>query len=144
MEGSDQSVRIAVLDHALDPAAALAEVGHLQAGAVALFVGTVRDHSPGRSGVTHLDYEAFEGRVHEVIATIVREATERWPLLATVVEHRTGRVELGGPAVVVAVSSAHRSDAFDAARYVIDELKQRAPLWKKEHWSEGAEWVEGA
>lgn len=144
MERSDQSVRIAVLEHTLDPAAALKEVEHPQAGAVALFMGTVRDHSPGRSAVTHLDYEAFEGRVHDVISQIVDEALERWPVLAVVVEHRTGRVELGSPAVVVAVSTAHRGDAFDAARYLIDELKGRAPLWKKEHWEGGAEWVEGA
>lgn len=144
MEGSAQSVRIAVLDRPLDAAAALAEVGRPEAGAVALFVGTVRDHSEGRSGVTHLEYEAFEGRVEDVIAAIVAEAVERWPILAGVVEHRIGRVELGGPAVVVAVSTAHRGDAFEAARYLIDELKARAPLWKKEHWPGGAEWVEGA
>ncbi|MGA7272179.1 MAG: molybdenum cofactor biosynthesis protein MoaE, partial [Acidimicrobiia bacterium] len=75
---------------------------------------------------------------------IVTEALERWPILAGVVEHRVGRVEVGEPSVVVAVSSAHRADAFAAARYLIDELKARAPLWKKEHWSGGAEWVEGA
>jgi molybdopterin synthase catalytic subunit len=144
MEGSAQSVRIAVLDRPLDAAAAFAEVGRPEAGAVALFVGTVRDHSEGRSGVTHLEYEAFEGRVEDVIAAIVAEAVERWPILAGVVEHRIGRVELGGPAVVVAVSTAHRGDAFEAARYLIDELKARAPLWKKEHWPGGAEWVEGA
>ena len=133
-----------MVDRPIDPTAVLAEVENPGAGAVALFLGTVRDHSPGRSGVTHLDYEAFDGRVHEVIDRIVAEAGERWPILAAVVEHRVGRVELGGIAVVVAVSSAHRSDAFDAARFVIDELKERAPLWKKEHWSGGAEWVEGA
>lgn len=144
MEGSAQSVRIAVLDRPLDAAAALTEVAHPGAGAVALFVGTVRDHSEGRSGVTHLEYEAFEGRVEEVIAAIVAEANERWPILVGVVEHRIGRVELGGPAVVVAVSTAHRGDAFEAARYLIDQLKARAPLWKKEHWPGGAEWVEGA
>lgn len=144
MEHPGQPVRIAVVDRPLDPAAALAEVENPGAGAVALFLGTVRDHSPGRRGVTHLDYEAFEGRVQEVIEAIVAEAQQRWPILAAVVEHRVGRVELGGIAVVVAVSSAHRGDAFDAARYLIDELKDRAPLWKKENWPGGAEWVEGA
>lgn len=144
MEGSAQSVRIAVIDRPLDVAAALAEVGHPGAGAVALFVGTVRDHSEGHSGITQLEYEAFEGRVEDVIAAIVAEAVERWPILAGVVEHRIGRVDLGGPTVVVAISTAHRGDAFEAARYLIDELKARAPLWKKEHWPGGAEWVEGA
>lgn len=131
-------------DRPLDPNGALKEVERAEAGAVAVFVGTVRDHSEGRSGVTHLDYEAFEDRVEGAIERIVAEAQERWEILAGVVEHRVGRVHLGEPAVVVAVSSAHRADAFEAARYLIDELKKRAPLWKKEHWPGGAEWVEGA
>ncbi len=144
MDSSTQSVRIAVVDRPLDPAAAMQEVGNGAAGAIAVFVGTVRDHSDGREGVTHLEYEAFEERVEEVIRNIVDEAIAKWPILAAVVEHRVGRVDLGEPAVVVAVSTAHRDDAFNAARYLIDELKARAPLWKKEHWPGGAEWVEGA
>ena len=108
------------------------------------FRGDCRDHSDGREGVTHLEYEAFEERVEDVIRVIVEEAASKWPILAAVVEHRVGRVGLGEPAVVVAVSTAHRDDAFGAARYLIDELKARAPLWKKEHWPGGAEWVEGA
>jgi molybdopterin synthase catalytic subunit len=144
MEDADQPVRIEVVDRPLDPAAVLKEVERDDAGAVAVFVGTVRDHSEQRTGVTHLEYEAFEDRVEELISALVAEAGSRWPILAGVVEHRVGWVNLGEPAVVVAVSSAHRSDAFDAARYLIDELKERAPLWKKEHWPGGAEWVEGA
>ena len=144
MEGPEKTVRVAIRDQPLDVAAALAEVQRPDAGAVAVFVGTVRDHSEDRSGVTHLEYEAFEERVEEAIGVIVDEALARWPILAGVVEHRTGEVELGGPAVVVAVSTAHRQDAFEAARYLIDELKSRAPLWKKEHWPGGAEWVAGA
>lgn len=144
MKGADQPVRIEVADRPLDPSSALKEVEREEAGAVALFVGTVRNHSDDHTGVTHLEYEAFEERVEEVIAGLVAEARSRWPILAGVVEHRVGRVSLGEPAVVVAVSTAHRSDAFQAARYLIDELKERAPLWKKEHWPGGAEWVEGA
>ena len=144
MEHVDQPVRIEVVDRPLDPAAVLKEVEREDAGAVSIFVGTVRDHSHQRTGVTHLEYEAFEDRVEKVISAIVAEAGSRWPILSGVVEHRVGRVNLGEPAVVVAVSTAHRSDAFDAARYLIDELKERAPLWKKEHWPGGAEWVEGA
>lgn len=144
MEGGDQPIRIAVVDRPLDPAAAYAEVVHPGAGAVAMFVGTVRDHAEDRHGITHLEYEAFEERVEDVIGQVVGEAVARWPILAGVVEHRIGRVDLGGPAVVVAVATAHRAEAFEAARYLIDELKERAPLWKKEHWPGGAEWVEGA
>jgi molybdopterin synthase catalytic subunit len=95
-------------------------------------------------GVTHLEYEAYAEQVEEKIGGIVAEAGDRWPLLRVVVEHRTGQVVVGEPSVGVAVSSAHRDGAFDAARYVIDELKKRAPIWKKEYWPGGAEWVEGA
>ncbi|MGH8911934.1 MAG: molybdenum cofactor biosynthesis protein MoaE [Acidimicrobiia bacterium] len=144
MERQSQTVRIAVLDRPLDPAAAMAEVGRPAAGAVAVFVGTVRDHSTHHAGVTHLEYEAYEERVSDVIAVVVAEAEARWPILAGVVEHRIGRVDLGGAAVVVAVSASHRGDAFEAARYLIDEIKARAPLWKKEHWPGGGQWVEGA
>jgi molybdopterin synthase catalytic subunit len=144
MEGAEKTVRVAISDRALDPAAAFAEVQRPDAGAVSVFVGTVRDHSDDHSGVTHLEYEAFEERVEESIGAIVDEALARWPILAGVVEHRVGKVELGGAAVVVAVSTAHRQDAFEAARYLIDELKARAPLWKKEHWPGGAEWIAGA
>lgn len=144
MEATGQTVRIAVRDTQLDPAAAWKEVGHPRAGAVAVFVGTVREHSPEREGITHLEYEAFEERVVDSIAEVVAEAEARWPILAGVVEHRVGTVAVGDPAVVVAVSTAHRSDAFEAARYLIDELKARAPLWKKEHWPGGGEWVAGA
>lgn len=133
-----------MVDRPLDPSACLAEVGDPAAGAVAVFVGTVRDHSDDHSGVTHLDYEAYDDHVVESIAVVVAEAQQRWPIVRGVVEHRIGRVGLGEPAVVVAVSTAHRADAFEAARYLIDELKARAPLWKKETWPGGSEWVEGA
>lgn len=122
----------------------LEEVSRPEAGAVALFLGTVRNHSPQRRGVTHLEYEVYRsqacGKIHEIAA----EALERWPVLAMAVEHRVGKVEVGGVAVAVAVSSAHRAEAFGAARYLIDELKARAPIWKKEHWESGAEWSLGS
>lgn len=144
MENQEQPIRIAVVDRPLSVSDAYEEVGRAAAGAVALFVGTARDHSPGRTGVSHLEYEAFEERVVDVIAQVCAEAREKWPILAGVVEHRVGTVEVGEPAVVVAVSTAHRDAAFEAARYLIDELKARAPLWKKEHWPGGGEWVAGA
>lgn len=128
----------------LDPAALLAAVGRHDAGAQVVFVGSVRDHSDGRSGVTHLVYEAYVEHVEGRIREIVTEARERWPLLSVAVEHRIGRVGLGHPSVVVAVSSAHRGDAFAGGRYLIDELKSRAPIWKQENWPGGTEWIEGA
>ena len=120
------------------------EVASPESGATVVFTGTARDHSVGKTGVTHLEYEAYPDQVEAKIAELVEEARGRWPILNIAVAHRTGRVDVGEPSVVVAVSSAHRGDAFDSARFIIDELKKRAPIWKKEHWSGGAEWVEGA
>ena len=125
----------------IDAASLLARVAQPGAGGVSLFLGTVRDHAAGRDGVTHLEYEAYPGVAEEAIAVIIAEARERWALLAVAVEHRVGSLAVGEAAVGVAISSAHRADGLEAVRYVIDELKSRVPVWKKEHWAGGAEWV---
>lgn len=138
------TVRIRVGPEPIDESALVASVSSPSAGATVLFLGTVRDHSKGHEGVTHLEYEAYGEHVERSIAEIVDEAVGRWPLEAVAVEHRVGTVRLEEASVAVAVSSAHRGDAFDACRYVIDELKARAPLWKKEHWPGGAEWSPGS
>jgi molybdopterin synthase catalytic subunit len=109
-----------------------------------LFLGTARDHSPGHEGVTHLDYEVYAEQVEPKIREIVAEALGQWPVLDVVVEHRSGRVEVGEASVAVAVSAGHRAEAFAAAQYLIDELKTRAPIWKKEHWPGGSEWSQGS
>lgn len=126
----------------IDPATLVARVGAPAAGAVVLFLGTVRDHSADRHGVVALEYEAYTGVVEESIWSVIDEARDRWPLLAVSVAHRTGRLTVGEASVGVAVAAAHRPEAFEAARYLIDELKQRAPIWKKEIWEDGEEWVE--
>ena len=138
------SIRVRVTDLDLDPASLLAEVTRPDAGASVLFVGTVRDHSEGRDGVTHLVYEAYIEHVEARISEICGEAAQTWPILAAVVEHRVGIVAVGQPSVAVAVSTGHRDAAFAAGRYLIDELKARAPIWKQENWAGGREWVEGA
>ena len=144
MEGASPSWRVGVSEKALDPAKLLAEVGDTTAGAIVLFLGTARDHSEGKTGITHLEYEAYPEMVEQKLAEIAGETVHKWPLVRLAVEHRVGEVAIGHPSVVVAVSSAHRDDAFEAGRFVIDELKKRAPIWKKEHWEGGGEWVEGA
>jgi molybdopterin synthase catalytic subunit len=126
----------------IDPAALVARVGVPAAGAVVLFLGTVRDHSADRRGVVALEYEAYAGVVEKSIWAVVGEARNRWSLLAVAVAHRTGRLAVGEASVGVAAAAAHRLEAFEAARYLIDELKQRAPIWKKEIWEDGEEWVE--
>ncbi len=132
---------IAVGPEIIDPSALLASVASPDSGAAVLFLGTVRDHSAGKEGVTHLEYEAYDGVVEAKIAEIVGEARQRWPVRRIAAVHRVGSLDVGEVAVGVAVTSPHRADAFDAGRYVIDELKARVPIWKKEHWPGGAEWV---
>jgi molybdopterin synthase catalytic subunit len=139
-----QSIRVTVGEEPIDGGALVAEVSRPDSGATVLFMGTVRDHSEGKRGVTHLEYEVFAERVVPKIEEIVNDASSRWPVLGVVVEHRSGTVEVGEASVAVAVASAHRSDAFTAARFIIDELKQRAPIWKKEFWPGGAEWSPGS
>lgn len=128
----------------IDADALLDEVRRAGSGATVLFLGTVRDHSDGKEGVTHLEYEVYEEMVEQKIGSVVEEAVAKWPVLAAAVEHRSGVVLLGEASVAVAVAAAHRADAFDAAEFIIDELKKSAPIWKKEHWPGGAEWSRGS
>jgi len=144
MDHAAQTVRVLVGSDPIDTEALVAEVGRPQSGATVLFVGTVRNHSEGKTGVTHLDYEVYAEMVEPKITEVVTEATNKWPVFAVAVEHRSGVVSLGEASVAVAVSSAHRADAFDAAEFIIDQLKRTAPIWKKEHWPGGAEWSQGS
>lgn len=133
---------IEVSEQEIDTGRLIASVAVPTAGAVVLFLGVVRDHSEGREGVTHLEYEAYAGVVEEKIAEIVAELRVTWPDVARVAAaHRTGSLDVGAISVGVAISAPHRAEAFPACRYLIDELKRRAPIWKKEHWPGGAEWV---
>ncbi len=132
---------VAVSAEVLDVAAASEFVATPESGAVVVFLGTVRDHAPGKSGVTHLEYEAYEGVVEPKIMEVVADARSQWPLQRVAALHRVGELAVGEISVIVAASSAHRGPAFEGARFLIDELKKRAPIWKKEHWPGGAEWV---
>jgi molybdopterin synthase catalytic subunit len=144
MNQSPQSVSVSVGDEMIDPTALVDSVGRADSGATVLFLGTVRDHSEGKTGVTHLEYEVYAEMVEPKICQIVTDACGRWPVLSVGVVHRSGVVEVGEVSVAVAVSSGHRADAFEAARFIIDELKERAPIWKKEFWPGGAEWSRGS
>lgn len=110
-------------------------------GAVVTFSGTARDHSAGRAGVHRLEYEAYEEQVVVRLGAIAAAMRERWPTLGRVaLLHRVGEVGIGESAVVVAVSSPHRAEAFDAARFGIDTLKATVPIWKREAWDGGESW----
>jgi molybdopterin synthase catalytic subunit/molybdopterin converting factor small subunit len=116
------------------------EVRSDEAGAIATFTGTTRSHSRGRA-VTHLDYEAYEGMAERVMAEIAESLQARYALTGIAIHHRVGRVSIGETSVVIAVSAPHRADALAACRDAIDELKERVPLWKKEVYEGGEEWI---
>jgi molybdopterin synthase catalytic subunit len=137
-------LRSALRSEALEVGEMIAAAGSPQAGAIVVFLGTARDHSQGKEGITHLEYEAYPEHVVPKLDEILEEAAGKWDLVAALVEHRVGEVKVGEASVAVVVSSSHREEAFAAGRYIIEELKKRAPLWKKEHWPGGGEWVEGA
>jgi len=127
----------------LDPAAIAGLVARNGDGAVATFVGLVRDHNVGRR-VLWLDYEAFAPLAVKAFERIAVEAAEKWPGAALAIHHRTGRLGIGEASVAIAASSAHRADAFAACRYAIERVKQIAPIWKHEHFEGGEVWIEGA
>jgi len=133
----------AVTTSPLDPAAIGAAVGRSGDGAVATFVGLVRDHNAGRR-VLWLDYEAYAPLALKAFEQIAAEAAERWPDARVAIHHRIGRVGIGEASVVIAAASAHRAEAFAACRYAIERVKQIAPVWKHEHFEGGEVWIEGA
>lgn len=129
---------------AIDAAALIAEVGAASDGAVLLFLGVVRDRNDGRA-VDHLEYDAYAPMAEKTLGDIVAEARERWEVGEVRVVHRVGRLELGEASVAIAVASPHRDGAYQASRYVIEELKRRAPIWKREGYVEGDRaWLPGA
>jgi molybdopterin synthase catalytic subunit len=124
----------------IDLAAVVAEAADERAGAIATFVGTTRIHSRGRT-VSYLEYEAYEGMAEQELARIAEELLRRYDLCKVAITHRIGRVEIGEPSVAIAVSAPHREDALAACKEAIDTLKETVPLWKKEVYEGGEEWI---
>jgi molybdopterin synthase catalytic subunit/molybdopterin converting factor small subunit len=129
-----------VTEEPLSLDAAVAEVANERAGAVATFTGTVRRQSRGRE-VTNLEYEAYAEMAEDVMAKLARELEERHELCAVAIHHRVGRLEVGEASVVIAVSAPHRQAALSACKEAIDTLKETVPLWKKEVYEGGEEWI---
>ena len=127
-------------DEPLSLDAVVREVARDEAGAVATFLGTVRNNSRGRE-VHYLEYEAYEGMAEEMMQELARDLAAKHDLLAVAIHHRVGRVEIGEPSVAIAVSAAHRAAALAACREAIDTLKGTVPLWKKEVYAGGEEWI---
>jgi MoaE-MoaD fusion protein len=124
----------------LDLAAAVAEVADERAGAITTFVGTTRVRSRGRT-VLHLEYEAYAGMAERVMEDLAASLEARYDLCRIAIHHRVGRVGIGEQSVVIAVSAPHRQDALAACRDAIDTLKETVPLWKKEVYEGGEEWI---
>jgi molybdopterin synthase catalytic subunit len=136
-------VRARLTTDPIDPGQVLGAVGADADGAVVLFLGTVRDHNDGRP-VAGMRYDAYHAMAENVLQEIAAEASARLETDRLAVVHRVGELGIGEVSVAIAASSPHRAAAFDAARYVIEEIKKRLPVWKKEHYVSGdSRWIEG-
>ena len=133
---------IRIVEGRIDREEIVKAVSSPESGAIVTFDGTVRNHSRGKP-VTHLYYEAFPEMATQELEKIRAEAMGRWPLNGMAIVHRVGRMEIDESSVFIAVSAAHRQDAFEACRFAIDTLKTTVPIWKKEHYQDGEVWIEG-
>ncbi len=132
----------AIVTRPIDAAALIAAVASNSHGATSLFLGTVRDLNDGRP-VTGMDYTAYDAMASRELEKIAREAVERFDGTAIAVEHRTGTLALGDVSVGIAAAHAHRAHALDATRFVIEQIKKRVPIWKREHYTDGTrEWLD--
>lgn len=139
VSGGDRP-RFVVQTEPLDPREQEALVAHAGAGAIVTFTGTVRDHGRGRL-VVRLDYEAYAPAAEKMLAQIGDEIEERWGIDAVAIAHRVGSLAIGEMSVVIAVAAPHRDAAFEASRYAIERIKEIVPIWKKEHYADGAAWL---
>ena len=130
-----------ISDSPLVEADVAARVAGRDAGGVVTFVGAVRDHARGQE-IDHLEYEAYPEMALREMDKIVEAVGKRWPGTRVAIAHRTGRLEIGEAAVVIAAASAHRAEAFEACRFAIDTLKETVPIWKKEVTPGGEYWVD--
>jgi molybdopterin synthase catalytic subunit len=139
--GSGRADWIALTREALPVDEALQWATTPSTGAVVTFCGVVRDHADDRAGVVGLSYEAYEEVAVLRMEEIAAETRRRWPAVERLaLVHRVGDLRLGEVSVVVVASSAHRAEAFEAARFAIDTLKETVPIWKREHWADGSGW----
>lgn len=134
--------RVALVREPIDAHVIVPTLKQGQDGAVVVFDGIVRDNTRGRRTL-YLDYEAYEEMALRQMRSLRAEATERFGVREVAILHRLGRLEVGETSVLIAVASAHRAHAFDACRWLIDTLKKTVPIWKKEHFVDGAVWVDG-
>lgn len=133
---------IRVTDEVLKPEEAIAAVESPEAGAINVFLGVVRNNNLGRQ-VQYLEYDAYPSMAEKVMREIASEAKERFEMEDVAVLHRTGRLEIGETSLLIAVSCGHRAKSFEGGHWLVNEIKKRVPVWKKEVWSDGESWIEG-
>lgn len=133
---------IRVTPDVLDTNEAIAAVETPEAGAVNVFLGVVRNNNLGRA-VQYLEYDAYPAMAEKVMRELGEEARTRFGLEDVAVLHRTGRLEIGEASLLVAVSCGHRAESFEAGHWLVNEIKKKVPVWKKEVWEDGEEWIEG-
>ncbi len=132
----------AIVREVIDTAALVEAIKRPEDGAVAVFEGIVRNHSRGRTTL-YLDYDAYEEMALKQMENLATQALSQFPVRDLAIVHRLGRIEIGETSVLIVVASAHRAAAFDACRWLIDTLKRTVPIWKKEHFADGAVWADG-
>ncbi len=138
---SENNAMISITEQTIDTMSVLDAVASNSAGAALLFVGTTREFTEGRKTAS-LDYQCYGQMAKKELAKLVEEAEQQWTLTGCAIVHRVGHVGLGEASVAIAVSSPHRVAAFEAGQWLIDTLKKRVPIWKKENWADGAtQWV---
>ena len=137
-----RSAHCAIVREPIDIRQIKEELEHPEDGAAILFEGVVRNNTRGRRTL-YLDYEAYEGMALNEMEKLAQVALERFKVRDVCLVHRLGRLEIGETSVVIGVGSAHRAAAFDACRWLIDTLKKTVPIWKKEHFEDGAVWADG-
>ncbi len=133
---------IELTNESINSEAILAKMEDHATGGVVLFLGRVRDHAEGRQ-VERMDYEAYSEMARVKLQEIENQTRAKWPVRKMAIVHRTGTLKLGEVSVAIAVACGHRGEAFEACRYAIDTLKETVPIWKKEHFADGAAWVKG-
>jgi MoaE-MoaD fusion protein len=139
--GANEIQPFAITTQPLDGESLQRYVQTPQDGAIVLFSGVVRDNFDGRA-TAHLEYESYESMAVPVLSQLADEARGKWEIGRIAVHHRIGRLEIGETAVIVAVAAPHRQAAFEAAAYIMDRIKEVAPIWKREHWADGAaDWI---
>jgi molybdopterin synthase catalytic subunit len=135
-------VLIRITADPLDPQPLIEHVRRDESGAVAVFLGVVRNNNLGRR-VLRLEYDAYPQMAEKKLRQVAEEAMSRWPITNIAIAHRTGRLEIGETSLLVVVSSPHRDEAFEACQHAVNRIKEIVPIWKKEVWEGGEAWIEG-